>query len=31
VEWPDEAEPDTLSAKDREQPKLVDLPAYFTV
>jgi len=31
VEWPDEAEPETLSAKDREQPKLVDLPAYFTV
>jgi len=31
VEWPDEAETDTLSAKDREQPKLVDLPAYFTV
>lgn len=31
VEWPDEADPDTLSAKDRQQPKLVDLPAYFTV
>jgi len=31
IEWPREADPDTLSAKDREQPKLVDLPAYFTV
>jgi len=31
VEWPDGADPDTLSAKDRQQPKLVDLPAYFTV
>ena len=31
VEWPGVADPDTLSAKDRQQPKLVDLPAYFTV
>lgn len=31
VEWPDGADPETLSTKDRQQPKLVDLPAYFTV
>jgi dTDP-4-dehydrorhamnose 3,5-epimerase len=31
VEWPSIADPDTLSGKDRQQPKLVDLPAYFTV
>ena len=30
VEWPDLAEPDTLSAKDRVQPKLAELPAHFT-
>lgn len=29
VEWPDCADPETLSAKDRVQPKLADLPAYF--
>lgn len=27
--WPDIADPDTLSAKDRKQPLLADLPAYF--
>jgi len=31
VEWPDVADPQTLSAKDRNQPQLCDLPAYFTV
>jgi len=31
VEWPDVADPQTLSAKDRNQPRLCDLPAYFTV
>lgn len=30
IVWPDVADPDTLSAKDRQQPLLVDLPAYFT-
>ncbi|GAC1431380.1 MAG: dTDP-4-dehydrorhamnose 3,5-epimerase [Burkholderiaceae bacterium] len=30
VTWPDCADHDTLSAKDRVQPKLADLPAYFT-
>lgn len=30
VEWPDVADPQTLSAKDRNQPQLRDLPAYFT-
>lgn len=29
VKWPDCADPDTLSAKDRVQPKLADLPPYF--
>jgi dTDP-4-dehydrorhamnose 3,5-epimerase len=29
IEWPDVADPDTLSAKDRSQPRLADLPAYF--
>lgn len=27
--WPDVADPETLSAKDRIQPQLVDLPEYF--
>lgn len=27
---PDAADADTLSAKDRKQPLLADLPAYFT-
>jgi dTDP-4-dehydrorhamnose 3,5-epimerase len=31
VEWPDAADPDTLSSKDRQQPALVDLPPYFAV
>lgn len=30
IEWPTMAEPDTLSAKDREQPSLNSLPLYFT-
>jgi len=31
VEWPVEADPETLSGKDRAQPALADLPAYFTL
>jgi len=30
VTWPDAADADTLSAKDRVQPLLADLPAYFS-
>lgn len=30
VEWPDLADPDTLSAKDRDQPTLAALPPYFS-
>lgn len=30
IDWPSVADPDTLSPKDRVQPKLADLPAYFT-
>jgi dTDP-4-dehydrorhamnose 3,5-epimerase len=30
VEWPDLADPRTLSPKDRNQPRLCDLPPYFT-
>jgi dTDP-4-dehydrorhamnose 3,5-epimerase len=30
IEWPDLANPDTLSAKDRRQPALADLPTYFS-
>jgi dTDP-4-dehydrorhamnose 3,5-epimerase len=30
IDWPDCADPETLSAKDRIQPKLAELPAYFT-
>jgi len=30
IPWPDVADPTTLSAKDRKQPLLADLPAYFT-
>lgn len=30
IDWPQVADPDTLSPKDRQQPLLVDLPAYFT-
>lgn len=29
VQWPACADPETLSGKDRIQPKLADLPAYF--
>lgn len=29
IEWPDVANPETLSPKDRKQPSLADLPAYF--
>lgn len=29
IEWPALADPDTLSAKDRAQPLLADLPEYF--
>ncbi len=31
VKWPDMANPDTLSAKDRRQPNLADLPRYFSL
>lgn len=31
IEWPDIADPETLSGKDRVQPSLADLPAYFTM
>lgn len=30
IEWPEVADSETLSPKDRIQPNLVDLPAYFT-
>lgn len=30
IDWPDVADPETLSAKDRKQPLLADLPAYFS-
>ena len=30
IEWPDLANPDTLSVKDRRQPALADLPIYFS-
>jgi dTDP-4-dehydrorhamnose 3,5-epimerase len=29
IEWPDIADPETLSEKDREQPRLASLPTYF--
>lgn len=29
INWPDIADAETLSAKDRRQPRLADLPAYF--
>ena len=29
VDWPQIADPETLSAKDRKQPSLGELPAYF--
>ena len=31
VDWPEIADPRTLSAKDRGQPALADLPAYFSL
>ena|SRR5690348_2886717 len=31
VEWPEVADPDTLSPKDRRQPRLGELPAYFSM
>jgi len=31
VQWPDIADSGTLSAKDRAQPKLADLPSYFSM
>ena len=31
IEWPSAADPETLSAKDRQQPALAELPAYFSV
>ena len=31
IDWPEVADPDTLSAKDRVQPRLADLAAYFSM
>lgn len=31
IDWPDIADAGTLSPKDRVQPKLIELPAYFSV
>ena len=31
IEWPEVVDPETLSAKDRAQPGLADLPAYFSM
>lgn len=31
IDWPSVANPDTLSAKDRNQPSLADLPVYFSM
>lgn len=31
VDWPDVADPDTLSAKDRVQPMMAELPPYFSL
>ena len=31
IEWPELVDPSTLSAKDRMQPALADLPAYFSM
>lgn len=31
IDWPDVADPETLSTKDREQPRLADLPSYFSM
>jgi dTDP-4-dehydrorhamnose 3,5-epimerase len=31
IAWPEIANPETLSAKDRAQPRLTDLPPVFTL
>lgn len=31
IDWPEAAEPETLSQKDRNQPRLADLPACFSM
>jgi dTDP-4-dehydrorhamnose 3,5-epimerase len=31
IDWPSLADPETLSAKDRAQPSLSELPVYFTL
>jgi dTDP-4-dehydrorhamnose 3,5-epimerase len=31
IEWPEVADPETLSSKDRQQPPLSDLPGYFSL
>lgn len=31
IDWPGVADPDTLSAKDRQLPQLTDLPPYFSM
>jgi dTDP-4-dehydrorhamnose 3,5-epimerase len=31
IDWPDIADPGTLSSKDRAQPRLADLPTYFAM
>jgi len=31
IDWPEIADPDTLSSKDRQQPSLSDLPQHFSV
>ena len=31
IDWPAIADPETLSAKDRDQPTLADLPPYFSM
>ena len=31
VDWPSIADPETLSAKDRQQPRLAELPSYFSM
>jgi dTDP-4-dehydrorhamnose 3,5-epimerase len=31
IEWPEVADPETLSVKDRRQPSLAELPPYFSV
>lgn len=31
IDWPDIADPETLSAKDRKQPSLAELPDYFSM